>query len=336
MANGRRQVNKRLALFVALPFGLLRSLSAVEAQQGQRVYQVGLLSLGSPPTRSGLWQNVLEAMRELGYTEGRNLSFALSFADGRPERLPALAADLVRAKVDVIVTTSTQETQAAKKATSTIPIVMTLVPDPVEQGLIASLARPGGNITGLTTIAPGTSQKLFELLHEAVPSASLLAVLTSGSSSPFLEIRKELDAAARRAKITLTYTQRITRPDEIDSVLGQAKKDGAGGIIAPLGSFTYAYRVEVVQSALKHRLPGVYWVRDFVEEGGLMSYGISFQYVGRRAAYFVDRLLKGAKPADLPVEHPTKLEFVINLRTANALNLTIPQSLLVRADQVIQ
>ena len=207
--------------------------------------------------------------------------------------------------MDVIVTTSTLETQAARNATSTIPIVMTLVPDPVEQGLIASLARPGGNITGLTTIAPGTSQKLLELLREALPSASRFAVLSSGATSPFPEIRRELDAAARRANVTLTYTRRIYGPDEIDSVLGQAKNNGAEGIIAPLGAFTYAHRARVVQSALKHRLPGMYWVRDFVEEGGLMSYGTSFQYVGRRAAYFVDRLLKGTKPADLPVEHPS-------------------------------
>jgi putative ABC transport system substrate-binding protein len=184
-------------------------------------------------------------------------------------------------------------------------------------------------------MAPGTSQKLVELLREAVPLASRFCVLRTGPSSPFPEIRRELQAAAQQAGINLPFIE-IKGPDDFDPVLARAKKDGAGGIIAPLGAFTYTHRAKLVQVALKHRLPGIYWVRDFVEEGGLMSYGVSFGDVGRRAAYFVDRILKGAKPADLPVEHPTKLEFVINLKTAKALGLTIPQSLLVRADQLIE
>jgi putative ABC transport system substrate-binding protein len=298
------------------------------------MYRVGFVSLGSPPARHGMWLNLLEALRELNYVEGQNLLVNLAIAEGKPDRLPSLVAELIRAKVDVIVTTSTQETLAAKKATSVIPIVMTLAPDPVEQGLVASFARPGGNVTGLTTMAPGTSQKLVELLREAVPSAARFCVLRTGSS-PFPEIRRELQLAADQARITLPFIE-IKGADDFDPVLAQAKKDGAGGIIAPLGALTYTHRAKLTQAALKHRLPGIYWVRDFVEEGGLMSYGISFQYVGRRAAYFVDRILKGAKPADLPVEHPSKLEFVINLKTAKALGLTLPQSLLVRADQLIE
>jgi putative ABC transport system substrate-binding protein len=199
----------------------------------------------------------------------------------------------VQAKVDVIVTTSTQETQAAKKATSTIPIVMTLAPDPVEQGLVQSLARPGGNVTGLTTLAPGTSQKLVELLREAVPSASRFGVLRPGVRSPFPEIQRELETAAQKVGVTLVYVEGIQTPNDFDPALARAKKDGLGGIIAPLGAFTYAHRKALAQSALKHRLPGIYWVRDFVEEGGLMSYGVSFATVGRRAAYFVDRILRG-------------------------------------------
>jgi putative ABC transport system substrate-binding protein len=275
-------------------------------------------------------------MREADYVEGQNLIVRLAFAEGNPQRLPGLVAELIQAKVDVIVTTSTLETLAAKKATSTIPIVMTLVPDPVEQGLVASLARPGNNVTGLTTMAPGTSQKLVELLREAVPSASRFGVLRTGANSPFPEIRRELQVAAQQTGITLAYIEGIKGPDDFDLVLGRAKKEGAGGIIAPLGAFTYRYRAKLVQAALKHRLPGIYWVRDFVEDGGLMSYGVSFSDVGRRAAYFVDRLLKGAKPADLPVEQPTRFELVINNKTARVLGLTIPQSLLLRADEIIQ
>jgi len=283
-----------------------------------------------------MWQHLLEAMRTLNYVEGQNLVVKLGIAEGRPERLPGLVAELIQANVDVIVTTSTQETQAAKKATSIIPIVMTVAPDPVEQGLVTSLARPGGNVTGLTTMAPGTSQKLIELLREAAPSAARFGVLRTGVRSPFPEIQRELEAAAQKVGITLSYIGGIKTPNDFDPVLARAKKDGVGGIIAPLGAFTYAHRKALAQAALKHRLPGIYWVRDFVEEGGLMSYGVSFAVVGRRAAYFVDRILKGAKPADLPVEQPTQFELVINLKTAKALGLKIPQSLLLRADQVIE
>jgi putative ABC transport system substrate-binding protein len=208
------------------------------------------------------------------------------------------------------------------------------VPDPVEQGLVASLARPGGNVTGLTSLAPGSRQKLVELLRAALPSASRFAVVSSGQS-PFPEIRRELLAGAQQIGISVSFIE-VKKPDDFDPGLARAKKGGADGIVAPLGVFTYVHRAKLVQVALKHRLPGIYWVRDYVEDGGLMSYGASFAEIGRRAAYFVDRILKGARPADLPVEHPTKLELVVNLKTAQALGLTIPPSLLERADQVIE
>jgi len=326
-------MNRRTFL-CGLILSTLAAPLAAGAPQVERAYQVGLLTLGADPARSGFWQKFLEAMRELNYVEGRNLIVRRAFADGKADRMPGLVADLVQAKVDVMVTTSTLETLAAKRATSTIPIVMTVVPDPVEQGLVASLARPGGNITGLTSVVPGISQKYVELLREAVPLASRFAVV-SAPNSPFPEIRRELQAAARHFGITVSFTE-IKGPDDLDPALARAKKDGAGGIIAALGAFTYAHRVKLVQLALKHRLPGIYWARDYVEEGGLMSYGASFDDVGRRAAYFVDRILKGTKPADLPVEQPTKFELVINLKTAKALGLTIPQSLLVRVDDIIQ
>ena len=322
-----------IGLTVVLALGLTFEPLVSEAQQAGRMYQVGYVTLGSQPTQSGLWRSFLDAMRELNYEEGRNLVVRLAFAEGRPEHLPGLIADLIQAKVDVIVTTATQETKAAKRATSTIPIVMTVAPDPVEQGLVVSLAHPGGNVTGLTSMAPGTSQKLVELLREAVPSASRFAVVGTPGSNP--EIRRELQTAAQQGRITLAFIE-IKSPDDFDSALARAKKDGARGIIAPLGALTYAYRAKLVQLALKHRLPGIYWVRGFVEAGGLMSYGANFGDVGRRAAYFVDRILKGAKPADLPVEQPTNFELVINRKTAKALRLTIPQTLLQRADQIIE
>ena len=321
---------RRIGLAVVLSICLTLTLFANE-----KTYTVGLLTLGADPMRSGFWQRFLEAMRELNYVEGRNLIVRPAFADGDAGRLTRLVADLVRVKVDVIVTTATQETLAAKRASSTIPIVMTVAPDPVEQGLVSSLARPGGNVTGLTSMAPGISQKLVELLRETVPSAARFAVPALGPSGPSGEIRRELQAAARRAGVTLSFID-IKSADDFDEAIAGAKKSGVGGIIAPLSALTYAHRTEFTRVALKYRLPAIYWVRDFVESGGLMSYGANFADVGHRAAYFVDRILKGAKPADLPVEQPTKFELVINLKTAKALGLTIPQSLLVRADEIIQ
>jgi len=228
----------RRACISTVAFGLLAAPLAAEAQQAERVYRVGFLTIGAPPTPQGLWQHLLDALRTLSYVEGQNLVVTLGIAEGRPERLPHLVAELMHANVDVIVTTSTPETQAAKNATSTIPIVMTLAPDPVEQGLVRSLARPGGNVTGLTTMAPGASQKLVELLREATPSASRFGVIRSGRS-PFPEIQRELEAAAQKVGITLTYVEGIKTPNDFDLVLARAKKDGLGGIIAPLGAFTY-------------------------------------------------------------------------------------------------
>jgi putative tryptophan/tyrosine transport system substrate-binding protein len=325
---------RRIGLAVILALSLLATPFAARAQETGRVYQVGLLTLGTDPMRSGFWQRFLEAMRELNYVEGRNLIVRRAFAEGNDDLLPSLVADLVQAKVDAIVTTSTPETRAAKQATTTIPIVMTVAPDPVEQGLVASLAHPGGNVTGLTSMAPGTSQKLVELLRETVPSVSRFAVVAS-PKGPFPEIRHELQTASHQVGVALSFIG-IAGTDNLESALVRAKKGGAGALIAPLNAFTYRYREKLVQLALKHRLPGIYWVRDYVEAGGLMSYGTNFGDVGRRAAYFVDRILKGTKPADLPVEQPTKFELVINLKTARALGLTIPQSLLLRADQVIE
>jgi len=304
------------------------------AQLPERAYKLGILTLGSDPARSGFWQRFLDSMRELNYVQGRNLIVWRAFADGNEERLSDLAAGLVQAKVDVIVVTSTREALAAKRATSTIPIVITVAPDPVGEGLVASLARPGGNVTGLTSVVSGISQKYVQLLQEFVPSALRFAVV-GNRGSPQPEIRHELETSAQQAGVTLSFIE-IQVPEDIDPSLGQARKDGAGGIIAPLSAVTYRYRAQLVKLALKHRLPGIYWHRDYVEADGLMSYGPNALEVGRRTAYFVDRIFGGTNPADLPVEQPTKFELVINLKTAKALGLAIPQSLLLRADEVIQ
>jgi len=308
---------------------------AAQAQQAGKVYRVGLLSMGIINPDVPMWNGFIEAMREQGYEEGRNLVIRRgATGDGRPDRLPEFVAGFLRDGVDVIVTTSTRETQAAKQATSRIPIVMTVPADPVGQGLVASLARPGGNVTGLTNLVPGISQKYVELLHAIVPSAARIVVVT-GARGPFSDIRRDLEAAAQRFGVTLSFAGIQTALD-IDKAIAKAKKDGAGGIIVPLDVTTGFHREHLAQVAVQYRLPSIYWQRTYVETGGLMSYGFSTFEVGRHAAVYVDKILRGAKPADLPVEQPTKFELVINLETAKALGLTIPPSLLLRADQVIE
>ena len=320
---------------IALVLALLAVPAVVAAQPAGKVYHVGIVSAAAAPGRPTVhWRAFLEALGELGYVEGRNLVVTQAFAAGKREDLPALVADLVKKKVDLLVTTSTPETNAAKRATTRIPIVMTVSRDPVGEGLVASLARPGGNVTGLTSLVPGLSQKYVELLKEAVSSTSRVAVVT-GPGGPNVEIRDELQSAARQAGIELSFFE-VGGPDQIDAVLARARKSGCRAIVAPHDGRTYLHRRELVQLALRHQLPGIYWSREYVEEGGLMAYGASLADLGRRAASIVDKILKGAKPADLPVEQPTKFDFVINMKSAKTLGLTVPPSLLLRADQVIE
>ena len=303
-----------------------------EAQATGKTYHVGILSIGTnQPSR---WEPFIEAMKDLNYVEGKNLVIKRAFGAGAGNRLPGLIAELMNAKVDVIVTTGTREIRALKQATSTIPIVMTLAANPVAEGFVDSLARPGGNVTGLTSLVPGLSQKYVELLREVVPSASRLAIVGM-PPNPIPEIRRELEAAAKGFGMTVIIAQ-PSGPEEFDRVLGQAKKDGAAGIVHPLDGGTTPHRPALVRQALKHGLPGVYWDRAYVEAGGLMTYSVSFSNQLRRAATFVDKILRGAKPADLPVEQPTRVELVINMKTAKALGITIPRSMLVRADEVIE
>jgi ABC-type uncharacterized transport system substrate-binding protein/mannose-6-phosphate isomerase-like protein (cupin superfamily) len=273
---------------------------AAEAQQAGKVFRVGILTMGTITPDTPMWDGFIAAMREFGYVEGRNLVIRRgATGDGRPDRLPEFVAGFLRDGVDVIVTTSTRETLAAKQARSTIPIVMTLSPDPVAQGLVASLARPGGNVTGLTNLVPGISQKYVELLRDIVPSASRMVVVT-GRPGPFPEIRRDLEIAAQTFAVTLSFAS-IQTPLDIDKAIAQAKKDGVGGIIVPLDAITGIHRKHLAKVAMQHRLPSVYWQRTYVESGGLMSYGFSTAELGRHAAVYVDKILRGAKPADLPV-----------------------------------
>ncbi len=325
----------RRTFLMAVAGGPLVAPLVREAQQATKTYTVGTLSLGFPdPAHDDWWQPFLEAMRELGYVEGRNLTLKHASAAGRPERLPGLAANLVSAKVDVIVTTAWRETQAARQATTTIPIVMTFAQDPVAHGLVATLARPGGNVTGLTNLVPGLLQKYVELLKEALPSASRFAIVASplGLSNDNL---REIEAAAQVFRVSLLPLP-VRGPEDFEPALIHARKDGVAGVIASADPLTIRHRGTFVQMIMKHRLPAIYWAREYIAEGGLMTYSADLVELRRRAATYVDKIFKGAKPADLPIEQPTRFELIINLKTAKALGLTIPPSLLARADQVIE
>jgi putative ABC transport system substrate-binding protein len=276
----------------------------------------------------------LDGLRTLGYVEGQNIVLERRFAGGNEQRVKEFAADLVQRKTDVIVVTGTREVQAARRATTTIPIVTIVAPDPVEAGLVASLARPGGNITGLTFSAAGVGEKYIELLREVVPPLTRVAILANRPPAPGLQ--QEMQTAARALNVTLAPSPLVKGPEEFESFFTRATRDGVGGLIVPIDGLTVLHRQQIVELAARYRLPALYTLREHVESGGLMAYGASFNDLFRRAPTFVDKILKGARPADLPVEQPTKFELVINLKTAKALGLTVPQSMLLRADSVIQ
>ena len=310
-----------------------------EAQQPKKVARIGYLSTIDPATDSARVEGIRLALRELGYIEGQNIAMEYRFAEGRSDREPGLAAELVRLKVDIIVVSTGDVTiRAAKNATKTIPIVMMgLGSDPVRAGHVESLARPGGNVTGLTLLNRELGGKRLELLKEAVPKLARVAVLYDPANRPSLrEVKELLPADARALKLTIQPWE-IRAADDFDKVFAALNKQrpdglyvvGAGGVMRP-------NQKRIVDFALKSRLPSVYSGRETVEAGGLMSYGADRADIYRRVAYYVDKILKGAKPADLPVEQPTKFELVINLKTAQQIGLTIPQSLLYRADKVIK
>jgi len=321
----------RRALLGTAGIGLFVAPLVLDAQPAGRNPRIGILRPGSPP--DPLLDAFRQGLRELGYEEGRNIRIEYRWAEGRDERLPGLAADLVRLKVDVIVA-GAGAVEAAKHATTTIPIVMPVSGDPVSAGLVASLARPGGNITGLTSLSGELPGKWMELLKETVPQVSLLAVLWDPASDPSQV--KTSEAAARSLGVRL-HVLTVGRTGGFEPALADARNNDAGALSVLGSPFFYVHRTRLVELAAKHRLPTIYAQREFVVgSGGLMSYGTDFHHQFRRAANYVDKILKGAKPADLPVEQPTKFELVINLKTAKALGLTIPQSILMRADELIQ
>ena len=275
-----------------------------------------------------------QGLRDLDYVEGKNIVIDWRSADGKLERLPPLAAEMVRLKFDVIVTSGSTATRAVKEATNTIPIVMTNDPDPVGDGIIASLARPGGNITGLSALAPELNGKRLEILKEVVPKLSRLAVL-GVSTSPAGGLRKELELAAKAFGVTLQYVD-VLDSKNIKNTFQAVGKGRADGVLVLASGIIGAQRAQIADLAVKNRLPAIYHEPRYVEAGGLMSYGVSLLNLDRRAATYVDKILKGAKPADLPVEQPTKFEFIINLKAAKQIGLTIPPNVLVRADRVIR
>jgi putative ABC transport system substrate-binding protein len=324
-------MNRRDSLNV-LAAGLAFPLWA-RAQKPAKMHKVGILSTGTDPSRPVDWDPFVDAMRALGYIEGKNLVLIRAFAGGKTERLDSLVSDLVEKRVDVIVTTGMREIRALKPAAG-IPAIFTVVTDPVAEGIVQSLARPGGNATGFTLTTSGLHQKYVELLTESVPSAARIAVIVS-APNPTPPMRDELEAAARIRRVDMIIS-RIKDGADIEPLLARLKKEGVGGLIAPLDGVTNRYRNELARAAEKVGLPAIYAVREYVLAGGLMSYGPSWPDIRRRAADYVDRILKGAKPADLPVQQPTRFELVLNLKAAKALGLTFPPTVLVRADELIQ
>jgi len=315
----------------SLTGALLAAPLAAEAQQAGKVYRIGLLGTFENP--SG-WKAFLQRLRELGWAEGKNIVMERRFSEGKPERLRDLAAELVRLNVDVIVTSQTPPAQAAKNATTTIPIVM-IVGDPVGTGLVASLARPGGNMTGLSLLNPATAGKRVELLKDILPGATRLGVLGNPTSPWTALMIREIEVSARTLGMQLQRLE-VERPTDFEAAFGAAIRGRAAALLVLEDGLNSAYMATIVGLAAKSRLPAAYGLREFVDAGGLMSYGANTLDLYRRAATYVDKILKGAKPADLPVEQPTKFELVINIKTAKALGLTIPPSLLGRADQVIE
>ncbi len=302
----------------------------------RKIPRIGFVEAGSRSANQHFADAFRAGPHELGYTEGQNITVEERWADGRIERFPELLADLLRLKVDVIVQASSPGAVAAKKVTATVPIVFVGVNDPVGLGLVESLARPGGNLTGLSlAFTEGFAGKWVELLREAVPKTSQVAVLLNPLYSRNETLWKEMEKAAATLGVKLTSFQ-VRDANEFDGAFATMTRGGMGGLIVLTDPLTLRYRVQVVELAGTRRLPAMYGFGEFAQAGGLMAYGPGVREMFRRAAMYVDKILKGAKPADIPVEQPTKFELVLNLKTAKALGLTIPQSLLVRANQVIQ
>ena len=313
----------------ALLFALCGSAGA---QQAGKIFRMGILDSGTVSGMAVLLDAFRHELSKLGWIEGKNIAFEYRFAEGKIERLPELAAELIRLKVDLIVTTGDPQASAAKKATTTIPIVMANAGDPVGSGFVASLARPGGNVTGLSNLATELNAKRLEVLNDAVPRLARVGVLRGAGISQL----KELRPAAVALKVKLEEIETQFDAKGLENAFQIAKQKQVNGIMMTSTRPFFAERKRIVELAGKHRLPAIYFQKEFVDEGGLMSYGADFDDLFRKAAHYVDKILKGAKPADLPVQQATKFEFVINLKAAKQIGLMIPVEVLAKANQVIK
>jgi len=322
-------------IFVLALSAMLLDLSfTVEAQQPKKVARIGHIGSTASTSAESL-KPFRERLRELGYIEGQNISMESRYWDGKVERLPSLAAELVRLNCDVILTTGTEAAEAAKNATKAIPVVMAFSGDAVRLGIVADLARPGGNITGLTSINAELSGKRLELLKEVVPRLSRVALLWSPGNPNTEYLLKETESAASSLRVAIQSVQ-VKLPNDFEKAFQAATKKRAQALMLGGGGFFSSHQKRIVELAAKNRLPGVYPNVQYVEAGGLMTYTEDRSEMFRRAAEYVDKILKGTKPADLPVERPKKFELVINLKTAKQIGLTIPPNVLVRADRVIR
>jgi putative ABC transport system substrate-binding protein len=328
-----RMTPRALIGLAGLTLGLLAAPLAGETQQ-PRLPRIGVISTGTLATSGPSVEALREGLRELGLLEGRTIVIEYRWAEGRAERFPAFAAELVGLKVDLILASNSLAALAAKNATTTIPIVFATAADPVGT-LVASLARPGGNVTGLSLLAPEITARQLQFLKEGVPRASRVAVLSNPANSLTARMVKETEDAARSLGLRV-HVLGARGADELEGVLAAIAKERPDAFFTLADPVLYAHRARIAEFANRNRLPAVYAHREFAEAGGLMAYGADLRDNMRRAAAFIDKILKGAKPADLPVEQPTKFELLINLRTAQALGLTIPPALLARADEVIR
>ena len=327
---------RKTALRSILFAGALLALAVtVEAQQPKKVPRIGFLSAASSSAISARVEAFRQGLRELGYADGKNILIEWRFAEGKSDRLPSLAAELVRLKVDVIVAEAPTSTRSAKQATVTIPIVMMFDDDPVGSGFVASLARPGGNITGLSTLSPEISGKQLELLKEIVPKLSRVGVLGDVTRPGIPQALREINVAADAFRVQVQYLE-VRGSKDIEIAFRAASKERVDAVLVLGSPVLTSQRKEVVELAVKSRLPAIYARREAVEDGGLMSYGVSIADLSRRAATYVDEILKGARPADLAVEQPKNFELIINLKAAKQIGLTIPSNVLARADRVIK
>jgi putative tryptophan/tyrosine transport system substrate-binding protein len=334
-AQKKPPVMKKTFFGLALCAMLFALCNFAEAQQSKKVYRIGYLSAASAEADKNRFAAFLRGMQELDYIEGKNIVIEQRYAAGQFERIPDLATELIRLKVDVLVVYGDSAILAAKNATSTIPIVMTVHPDPIGDGIVASLARPGGNVTGLSDLHTVLVTKRFEILKEVVPSASRIAVLFHAGNSTLLRQLKDIEDVAPAFGVKVLPVP-VTGPDDFDRAFTTMKKERAGGLMVLGSPLIGINRRRILELAAKNRMPAIYTLRENPDAGGLMSYGTNFNDLWRRAATYVDKILKRAKPADLPVEQPVKFEFIVNLKAAKQIGLTIPPNVLARADEVIR